>query len=143
MNRGKYGITLDLADEEGMATLRELIRVSDVLVHNFLPRTTRKLGITYPEVSSINPGIIYIHITGFPPGPYHEEPGFDALVQAMGGLMAVTGEGERPAKVGWPSWTCFVLGPPFPGPWRPSFHESGPVGGVWCPFRYVPAPSPP
>ncbi|HDC92678.1 MAG TPA: CoA transferase [Candidatus Acetothermia bacterium] len=100
VNRGKYGITLDLADEEGMATLRELIRVSDVLVHNFLPRTTRKLGITYPEVSSINPGIIYIHITGFPPGPYHEEPGFDALVQAMGGLMAITGEGGRPAKVG-------------------------------------------
>lgn len=100
VNRGKYGITLDLADEEGKKALHELIRISDVLVHNFLPHTARKLGIAYPEVSSINPGIIYVEITGFPPGPYHGEPGFDALIQAMGGLMAITGEGDRPAKVG-------------------------------------------
>ena len=100
INRGKYGIALDLASEEGKKILRELVKISDVLVHNFLPRTAGKLGITYPEVSSINPRIVYVEITGFPKGPYHGEPGFDALIQGMAGLMAITGEGDRPAKVG-------------------------------------------
>lgn len=98
VNRGKRGVALDLKSQRDV--LIELIRRADVLVHNFLPRTAAKLGLAYEEVRSLNPRIVYVAITGFPKGPYHDEPGFDALIQAMGGLMAITGEGDRPVKVG-------------------------------------------
>ncbi|MGB9757094.1 MAG: CaiB/BaiF CoA transferase family protein [Candidatus Bipolaricaulaceae bacterium] len=100
VNRGKYGITLDLAAPEGRRILRLLIEKSDVVVHNFLPNTAEKLGVSYEAVRETNPRAVYLSILGFPPGPYREEPGFDALIQALGGLMAITGEEERPAKVG-------------------------------------------
>jgi formyl-CoA transferase/CoA:oxalate CoA-transferase len=100
VNRGKYGITLDLASEEGQGILRRLIAKSDVLVHNFLPASAKRLGLSYAEVREVNPRVVYIAISGFGPGPYHDRPGFDALIQAMGGLMAITGEGDRPVKVG-------------------------------------------
>ncbi len=99
-NRGKYGITLDLGAPGDRALLGELIGSCDVLVHNFLPGSAERLGIPYRSVRELNPRIVYVSIAGFPPGPYHERPGFDALIQAMGGLMAITGEGERPVKVG-------------------------------------------
>ncbi|HIQ00508.1 TPA: CoA transferase [Candidatus Bipolaricaulota bacterium] len=100
VNRGKYGIALDLAATGGREALCHLIRESDVLIHNFLPGTADRLGLSYPELKELNPKLVYVSISGFPPGPYHERPGFDALIQAMGGLMAITGEGERPVKVG-------------------------------------------
>lgn len=100
VNRGKYGITLDLAAPEDRRILRLLIEKSDVVVHNFLPNTAEKLGVSYEAVRETNPRAVYLSILGFPPGPYREEPGFDALIQALGGLMAITGEEERPAKVG-------------------------------------------
>jgi len=100
VNRGKYGITLDLSHAHGRAVLHRLVEVSDVLVHNFLPQTAKRLGLSYAEVQRVNPRIIYISIAGFPSGPYHERPGFDALIQAMGGLMAITGVEDRPVKVG-------------------------------------------
>ncbi|MGQ9699508.1 MAG: CaiB/BaiF CoA transferase family protein [Candidatus Bipolaricaulaceae bacterium] len=100
VNRGKYGIALDLATPVGQKVLRILIEKSDVVVHNFLPQTAEKLGVSYGQVREINPRVVYLGILGFPPGPYREEPGFDALIQALGGLMAITGEDERPAKVG-------------------------------------------
>ena len=100
VNRGKYGIALDLATEEGQKILRKLILRADVVVHNFLPSTAQKLGVSYEEVRALNPRAVYVAILGFPPGPYREEPGFDALIQALGGFLAITGEGERPAKVG-------------------------------------------
>ncbi|MCR4391338.1 MAG: CoA transferase [Candidatus Acetothermia bacterium] len=100
VNRGKYGLALDLVSQEGQAILRRLIAGSDVLVHNFLPETAERVGLGYPEVREICPRLVYVAIAGFPPGPYRDEPGFDALIQAIGGLMAITGEGERPAKVG-------------------------------------------
>lgn len=100
VNRGKYGIVVDLAAPSGQRILQALIEKSDVVVHNFLPQTTEKLGVSYPQVREINPRVVYLGILGFPPGPYRDEPGFDALIQALGGLMAITGEDERPAKVG-------------------------------------------
>ncbi|HAZ30562.1 TPA: formyl-CoA transferase [Candidatus Acetothermia bacterium] len=100
VNRGKLGIALDLAAEKDQETLRELIGVSDVLVHNFLPESADKLGLGYPELRALNPGLVCTSVAGFPPGPYRDEPGFDALIQALGGLMAITGEGDRPVKVG-------------------------------------------
>lgn len=100
VNRGKYGITLDLTDPQDHKVLERLIELSDVIVHNFLPETAEKLGVSYGAVREINPKAVYLAILGFPPGPYREEPGFDALIQALGGLMAITGEDERPVKVG-------------------------------------------
>lgn len=100
VNRGKYGITLDLTAPKDQETLRHLIAKCDVVVHNFLSQTAEKLGVSYEAVRAINPSAVYLAILGFPPGPYREEPGFDALIQAVGGLMAITGEDERPAKVG-------------------------------------------
>jgi formyl-CoA transferase/CoA:oxalate CoA-transferase len=98
VNRGKLGIALDLSAEGEV--LRELIQRSDVVVHNFLPDTAAKLGLAYPELSALNPGLVYVAVAGFPPGPYRDEPGFDALIQALGGLMAITGTGDQPVKVG-------------------------------------------
>ncbi|MCX7844177.1 MAG: CoA transferase [Candidatus Bipolaricaulota bacterium] len=100
VNRGKYGIALDLTTPTGQEILRKLVEKSDVVVHNFLPATAEKLGVTYEAVRRLNPRAVYLSILGFPPGPYREEPGFDALIQALGGLMAITGEDARPAKVG-------------------------------------------
>ncbi len=100
VNRGKLGLALDLAQPQGRRTLHELIAHSDVLVHNYLPPTAARLGLSYQAVSEVNPQVIYVSVGGFPPGPYGNEPGFDALIQALGGLMAVTGEGTHPAKVG-------------------------------------------
>ncbi|HEU67955.1 MAG TPA: CoA transferase, partial [Candidatus Acetothermia bacterium] len=98
VNRGKLGIALDLAADR--TVLEALIAQSDVLVHNFLPETAAKLGLCYDEVRAINPRLVYTSVAGFPPGPYRDEPGFDALIQGLGGLMAITGDGEEPVKVG-------------------------------------------
>lgn len=98
VNRGKRGIVLDLVVQREV--LERLIAWGDVLVHNFLPETAGRLGLAYERVREMNPRIVYVQITGFPKGPYHGEPGFDALIQAMGGFMAITGEGERLVKVG-------------------------------------------
>lgn len=100
VNRGKYGITLDLGCPQGQRILAELVRKSDILVHNFLPATAERLGVDYPRVRSLNPRAVYVGIMGFPPGAHREEPGFDALIQALGGLMAITGNEEGPVKVG-------------------------------------------
>lgn len=100
VNRGKRGIALDLVAPDGQAALRRLIAGSDVLVHNFIPETAERVGLSYPAVRAINPRLVHVAVAGFPPGPYRDEPGFDALLQALGGLMAITGEGDRPAKVG-------------------------------------------
>jgi len=100
VNRGKYGIALDLATNEGREALRRLVAESDILLHNFLPQTAARLGLSYPQLRALNPHLVYVSISGFPPGPYRDRPGFDALIQAMGGLMAITGEGDRPVKVG-------------------------------------------
>ncbi len=100
VNRGKYGIALDLSDPQVQPVVEQLIRQSDVVVHNFLPQTAEKLGLGYAQVKAINPRVVYVSVAGFPPGPYRDEPGFDALIQALGGLMAITGDGDQAVKVG-------------------------------------------
>ncbi len=100
VNRGKRGVALNLTSAEGRRALRKLIATSDVLLHNFLPNVAGRLGLDYKSMRAVNPRIVYVSVSGFPPGPHASEPGFDALIQALGGLMAVTGEGERPLKVG-------------------------------------------
>ncbi|CAM5493612.1 CaiB/BaiF CoA transferase family protein [Eoetvoesiella caeni] len=105
-NRGKRSITLDFTIEQGREVLLELVRKADILVENYKVGGLKKYGLDYDSLSKINPKLIYCSITGFgQTGPYAARPGYDALVQAMGGLMSITGEsdstpGGGPQKVG-------------------------------------------
>lgn len=102
VNRNKKAITLDIKTEEGRKILEQLIEQSDVLVENFRNGVIDKLGFSYKKVSEINPQIIYCSINGFGnEGPYSHLGGYDVLIQAMGGLMSITGF-EEPTKVGVP-----------------------------------------
>lgn len=101
-NRNKRSITLNLSDPEGQAIARRLIAQSHILVENFKTGTLAKYGLAYDQIRADFPGLVYCSITGFgQTGPYAGRPGYDSLVQAMGGVMSLTGapEGE-PMKVG-------------------------------------------
>ena len=102
VNRNKRSIIVDFKSEEGRKTLHELVRRSDVLVENFRPGTLARFALDYDAVSAINPNLIYCSITGFgQTGPLRDKPGYDFMIQAMGGLMSITGEPEgEPMKVG-------------------------------------------
>ena len=98
VNRNKRSVVLDLATPEGRALALELVRRADVVIENFSPGVMERLGIGWDVVHAENPNAVYCSITGF--GHHHGRlPGYDLLVQAMGGLMSVTGDG-RPTKVG-------------------------------------------
>ncbi|MAO51915.1 MAG: CoA transferase [Pusillimonas sp.] len=105
-NRGKRSITLDFTRPEGKKVLLELVAKADILVENYKFGGLKKYGLDYDSLAKVNPKLIYCSITGFGhTGPYAERPGYDALIQAMGGLMSVTGEpdtvpGGGPQKVG-------------------------------------------
>ena len=101
-NRGKHSLTIDLKSPEGQAQVREIAKHCDVLIENFKVGGTQSMGLDYATLSADNPGLVYCSITGFgQTGPLAHRPGYDLLVQAMGGLMSITGapEGE-PQKVG-------------------------------------------
>src|SRR4051794_22413492 len=102
VNRNKRSIVLDLGDRDDLAEARRLALASDVVVENFRPGGMTKLGLDYESLAADNPGLIYCSITGFgSSGAGAELPGYDLLVQALGGLMSVTGEPEgEPLKVG-------------------------------------------
>jgi len=102
VNRGKKSITLDLASEPGVEILLKLAESSDVLVENFVPGTMEKLGLSYERVREHNPRIIYVAGSGFgQSGPYANKPAFDIIIQAMGGIMSITGEeGGPPIRPG-------------------------------------------
>ena len=101
-NRNKTNILLDFTLETDRAQLIELIKTADVLVENYKVGGLKKYGLDYASIQQINPNIIYCSITGFgQSGPYKDRPGYDALIQAMGGLMSITGEADgAPQKVG-------------------------------------------
>ncbi|MBY5990827.1 CaiB/BaiF CoA transferase family protein [Ferrimonas balearica] len=101
-NRGKRSVCLDLKREADQARCRELARECDVVIENFKVGDAARLGLDYPRLSADNPGLIHCAITGFgQTGPYCHRPGYDLLVQAMGGLMSITGAPEGGAqKVG-------------------------------------------
>ncbi|MFB7513465.1 CaiB/BaiF CoA transferase family protein [Streptomyces sp. NPDC056144] len=96
VNRNKRSVTLDLTDPEDLATARAIVDRADVLVENFRPGTMEKLGLGYEDVRAGNPGLVYCSVTGFGTAEGAHLPGYDLLVQAMGGLMSVTGEPEGP-----------------------------------------------
>ncbi len=102
VNRGKKSVTLDLSREEGQKMARELCQHADVLVENFVPGTMKGFGLDYASVRALNPRLIYASISGFgQSGPYTHYPALDIIVQAMGGMMSVTGEPNgRPVRPG-------------------------------------------
>ncbi len=101
VNRNKHSIVLDLTSEPGLARARELAGAADVIVENFRPDVMDKLGLGYERLSAEHPGLIFCSITGFGAGAGAELPGYDLLVQALGGLMSITGSPDgEPQKVG-------------------------------------------
>jgi len=97
LNRGKKSITLNLAQEQGKELFLKLVEQADVLVQNFVPGTMEGFGLGYEAVRSRNPRIIYVSGSGFGQyGPYAQKPAFDVIIQAMGGVMSITGEPGRP-----------------------------------------------
>jgi len=107
-NRGKKSVTLDLANPKGQAIVRELAERCDVLLENFKYGDLDRYGLGYAQLRKVNPGLIYCSVTGFGhSGPWRERPGYDFMIQGMGGLMSVTGErddraGGGPQKAGIP-----------------------------------------
>lgn len=102
INRNKKSITLNLKTEEGKDILKKLVSQADVLVENFRPGTMEKLGLGYDILKEINPKLIYAASSGYGhTGPYSQKPAYDAVVQAMGGIMSITGQvGGKPTRVG-------------------------------------------
>ncbi|KAB1140998.1 CoA transferase [Streptomyces luteolifulvus] len=101
VNRNKRSVALDLTTEDGLAQARALIARSDVLVENFRPNTMERLGLGHRELRARHPGLIFCSISGFGSGAGAAIPGYDLLVQAMGGLMSVTGDAAgEPMKTG-------------------------------------------
>jgi crotonobetainyl-CoA:carnitine CoA-transferase CaiB-like acyl-CoA transferase len=93
INRNKESVTLDVARPEGQDALRRMIARADVLVENFRPGTLHPFGLDYGALAARYPRLIYASISGFgQTGPRREEPGYDAVIQAEGGLMSLTGE---------------------------------------------------
>ena len=109
-NRNKRSVTLDLAKPEGQAIALDLIASSDILVENFKVGALAKYGLGYDQLHPRFPGLIYCSITGFgQTGPYAARPGYDSLIQAMGGVMSLTGEPDgQPQKVGIPLADLFA-----------------------------------
>ncbi|MGP1613945.1 MAG: CaiB/BaiF CoA transferase family protein [Pollutimonas bauzanensis] len=105
-NRNKQSVAIDIATERGAGLVRELSRQCDILVENFKVGGLRKYGLDYESIKAINPALIYCSITGFgQTGPYASRPGYDFMIQGMGGLMSITGErddlpGGGPQKAG-------------------------------------------
>lgn len=102
VNRNKRSIAIDLGDPAGLTEARRLALECDVLVENFRPGLLAGLGVGYEDLRGANPGLIYCSITGFGRGDLGASlPGYDLLVQAVGGLMSITGEADgEPQKVG-------------------------------------------
>ena len=108
VNRGKRSITVDLASSEGQAIVRALAARSDILLENYKVGTLARYGLAWPDLQALNPGLIYASISGFgQTGPMRQRVAYDFMIQAMGGLMSVTGEADErpgggPQKVGVP-----------------------------------------
>jgi len=96
INRNKRSITVDISKPEGQDIIRELVLQSDVLVENYKVGDLAKYGLDYASLTQIKPDLVYCSITGFGQnGPYAQRPGYDYIVQGMGGFMSVTGEADN------------------------------------------------
>ncbi len=102
INRSKQSVVLNLKTPDGVELARSLCKKCDVLVENYRPGTMDKLGLAYDRVRKLNPSIVYASLSGFGhSGPYRDRGAYDVIIQAMSGLMSVTGaDGGRPTRVG-------------------------------------------
>lgn len=104
VNRGKRSVVCDLRTPEGRERARVLAATADVVIENFKPGTMDRFGLSYDAVAAENPGVVYCSISGFGDEAGKDLPGYDLLVQAVGGLMSITGQtdadGGEPNKVG-------------------------------------------
>jgi len=97
INRNKESVTINLKHEEGKKVIKELLESADVLVENFRPGTLDRIGFGYKELSNKYPRLVYCSVSGFGhSGPRHLQPGYDAIMQAEGGLMSITGPSDGP-----------------------------------------------
>src|SRR5262245_54931132 len=97
LNRGKESIALDLKDKADRAVFLNLVGRADVLVENFRPGTLERLGLGYESLRTVNPRLIYAAVSGFgQTGPWSRKPAYDLIVQALGGMMSVTGQPDGP-----------------------------------------------
>lgn len=102
-NHGKRSIAIDMRTPEGIAIVRRLSRTADIVVENYRPGVTDAMGIGYDDLSEGNPGLIYCSVSAFgQEGPWSHQPATDPVVQAMAGLMSVTGFPGQPVRVGVP-----------------------------------------
>jgi crotonobetainyl-CoA:carnitine CoA-transferase CaiB-like acyl-CoA transferase len=107
-NRGKKSVTLNLSKPRGQEIARELARSADVLIENYKVGDLARYGLGYDDLKKLNPRLVYASVTGFgQTGPYRERPGYDFMIQGMGGVMSITGErddlpGGGPQRVGIP-----------------------------------------
>lgn len=104
-NRNKRSIAIDLATDEGVDLVKRLVAISDVVIENYKPGDLARRGLGYEDIRAVKPDIVWCAISGFgQTGPYADRTGYDFLIQAMGGIMSITGEpdsaGGRPLKVG-------------------------------------------
>ena len=97
VNRNKRSVALDLKDPDDLAAAQELARRADIFVENFKPGGLARFGLDYETVAAGNPGVVYASISGFGSGPRGRElPGYDLMVQAISGLMSLTGDPSGP-----------------------------------------------
>ena len=110
-NRGKKSVVVNLRDPRGQDVIRRLAAKADVLVENFRVGNLKRYGLDYDSIAAVNPRVIYASVTGFgQTGPRAAEPGYDAALQGMTGVMSVTGEPDgRPTKVGV-AWVDILTG---------------------------------
>ena len=103
-NGGKKSVTLNLKHDAGKDVLRRLVATADVLVENFRPGVMARLGLSYEELSAINPKLVYCAITGFgQEGPMRDAPAYDQIIQGLSGMMSVTGDADSaPLRAGYP-----------------------------------------
>jgi formyl-CoA transferase/CoA:oxalate CoA-transferase len=118
VNRNKRSIAVDLKDQECLALVQRLAREADVVAENFRPGTAARLGLGFEQVRAHNPRIVYASISGYgQTGPMSQEPGYDAIAQALSGVMSVTGEADGPpvrfgvsgADLAAGMWACVGL----------------------------------
>jgi formyl-CoA transferase/CoA:oxalate CoA-transferase len=118
INRNKRSITVDLGQERGREIIYALARTSDVAIENFRPGTADRIGVGYERLRQENPRLVYCSISGFgQDGPYRDRPGYDALAQAMSGMMAISGDPDGPpmkhgmsiADIGAGMWAALAI----------------------------------
>jgi crotonobetainyl-CoA:carnitine CoA-transferase CaiB-like acyl-CoA transferase len=102
LHRNKRSLTLNLKEPEGLAIFKKMADQADIVIENFRPDVKFRLGIDYETLAKTNPRLIYASVSGFgQDGPYANRPGYDQIVQGMGGLMSITGEpGQGPVRAG-------------------------------------------